>query len=54
MGERRGPAEPHLDVSDPYGRGPEAAETCAQHIDSLLRVVVPALTWSDRITPWKI
>ncbi|SFJ04407.1 adenylyl-sulfate kinase [Nocardioides psychrotolerans] len=52
VGERRGTAEKRLDVGDPYGRGPEAAEACGQHIDSLLRVVVPALTASERITPW--
>uniref|UniRef100_UPI00286A9FFA arsenate reductase/protein-tyrosine-phosphatase family protein n=1 Tax=Nocardioides sp. TaxID=35761 RepID=UPI00286A9FFA len=54
IGERRGSAERRLDVSDPYGRGQEAAEACGQHIESLLRVVVPALTASERITPWKI
>ena len=49
VGERRGSAEPRLDVGDPYGRGPEAAETCARQIDDLLQVVVPALTGSARI-----
>ena len=51
--ERRGSAERRFDVSDPYGRGEEAAESCGQHIESLLRVVVPALAASERITPWK-
>jgi sulfate adenylyltransferase len=50
VGDRRGTAEPRFDVHDPYGRGPEAAEACARQIDDLLRVVVPALTGSDRIT----
>ena len=49
-GHRRGGATSKLDVGDPYGRGPEAAETSAQRIDALLRVVVPALTGADRIT----
>jgi sulfate adenylyltransferase len=44
VGERRGTAETSLDVHDPYGRGPEAAETCAVQIDQLLGTVVPALT----------
>jgi sulfate adenylyltransferase len=43
LGDRRGASEPHLDVRDPYGRGPKAAEEAAQQIDELLRVVVPAL-----------
>ena len=49
-GLRRGGATSRLDVGDPYGRGPEAAETSAQRIDALLRVVVPALTGAGRIT----
>ncbi|MDO9497315.1 MAG: adenylyl-sulfate kinase, partial [Nocardioides sp.] len=49
IGSRRGTAEQRLDVHDPYGRGPEAAEACATQIDELLRVVVPALTGSGRI-----
>ncbi|MDP2773916.1 MAG: adenylyl-sulfate kinase [Nocardioides sp.] len=49
IGDRRGTAEPRLDVHDPYGRGPEAAEACAAQIDELLRVVVPALTGSGSI-----
>jgi protein-tyrosine-phosphatase len=47
---RRGPAEPALDVPDPYGRGAEVAETCAAALEELLRVVVPALTGSRKIT----
>nr|WP_246390510.1 adenylyl-sulfate kinase [Nocardioides soli] len=47
--EHRGPADPELDVPDPYRRGPEAARTCAQQLDELLRVVVPALTGAGRI-----
>ena len=49
-GLRRGGATSQLDVGDPYGRGPEAAEASAQRIDALLRVVVPALTGAERIT----
>ncbi|MCD4526950.1 adenylyl-sulfate kinase [Nocardioides sp. cx-173] len=49
VAERRGNADVSLDVHDPYGRGPEAAEACATQIDELLRVVVPALTGSARI-----
>ena len=49
-GHRRGGATARLDVGDPYGRGPEAAETSAKRIDALLRVVVPALTGAGRIT----
>ena len=48
-GLRRGGATSRLDVGDPYGRGPEAAEVTAQRIDELLRVVVPALTGAARI-----
>jgi sulfate adenylyltransferase len=50
-GARRGGAASELDVRDPYGRGPEAAEACAEQIDKLLRVVVPALTGAGRIAP---
>ena len=49
LGERRGASEPRLDVRDPFGRGPEAAEEAARQIDELLRVVVPALAGSERI-----
>ncbi len=49
-GERRGGAASELDVRDPYGRGPEAAESCAEQIDELLRVVVPALTGTRKVT----
>ena len=38
------------DLADPYGRGPEAAERCAQQIEQMLRVVVPVLTRSGRIS----
>lgn len=50
IGNRRPPADPELDVSDPYGRGPEAATQAAEQIETLLRVAVPALTGSGRIT----
>jgi sulfate adenylyltransferase len=49
-GQNRGGAVSRLDVRDPYGRGPEAAEACAGQIDELLRVVVPALTGSRKLT----
>jgi sulfate adenylyltransferase len=49
-GLNRGGAASKLDVRDPYGRGPEAAEACAGQIDELLRVVVPALTGSRKLT----
>ncbi|WP_460812539.1 adenylyl-sulfate kinase [Nocardioides salsibiostraticola] len=51
VGQRRGGADRSLDIADPYRRGPDAAETCATQIDELLRVVVPALVGSARITP---
>jgi len=40
----RGPADPALDVPDPYRRGPAAASACVARLDELLRVVVPALS----------
>jgi sulfate adenylyltransferase len=49
VAERRGTADPALDVPDPYGRGPEAAEACARSLEELLRVVLPALAGSGRI-----
>jgi adenylyl-sulfate kinase len=48
--EHRGAADPALDVADPYRRGPEAARACADHLDELLRVVVPALADQRRIS----
>ena len=51
VGLRRGGADRSLDIADPYRRGPAAAETCATQVDELLRVVVPALLGSARITP---
>jgi sulfate adenylyltransferase len=50
VAERRGTADPAVDVPDPYRRGPEAAEACAASIEDLLRVVLPALTGSRKIT----
>ena len=49
LGERRGASEPRFDVRDPYGRGAKAAEAAAEQIDELLRVVIPALTGTERI-----
>ncbi|MFC7493239.1 MULTISPECIES: adenylyl-sulfate kinase [unclassified Nocardioides] len=48
--EHRGPADPALDVPDPYRRGPDAARACATQLDELLAVVVPALTGDRRTT----
>ena len=53
LGERRGIASTDLDVADPYRRGRQAAHDCAEHIDSLLRVVVPVLTATEGVTSWK-
>jgi len=50
IGARRPPADPALDVPDPYRRGSEAARDCADQVESLLRVAVPALTGSGRIS----
>ncbi|MFC5175704.1 hypothetical protein [Nocardioides taihuensis] len=51
LGDRRGNADPALDVADPYLRGPEVAARCATGIDDLLRVVVPALSGTRMIAP---
>ena len=48
-GEHRGPADPGLDVPDPYRRGPEVARACATQLQELLRVVVPALVDARRL-----
>lgn len=48
LGERRGTAAPELDVADPYRRGPQAAQHAAEHIDSLLRIVIPVLAGAER------
>ncbi|QBR93398.1 low molecular weight phosphatase family protein [Nocardioides euryhalodurans] len=50
VGTRRPPASASLDVDDPYRRGPERATACGDRIEALLRVVVPALTTSGRIS----
>ncbi|WP_244930163.1 adenylyl-sulfate kinase [Nocardioides sp. W7] len=47
---RRGAADAQLDVRDPYRQGPEAAETAAAGIETMLRVVVPALTGAREAT----
>jgi sulfate adenylyltransferase len=49
-GARRRAADVALDVADPYRRGDAVAATCAEQIEDLLRVVVPALTGSERIS----
>ncbi|GCD90667.1 adenylyl-sulfate kinase [Nocardioides sp. LS1] len=43
IGDRRGTADPKLDVVDPYRRGPEAAELAAREIEATLRAAVTAL-----------
>jgi sulfate adenylyltransferase len=49
-GHRRAGASAANEVSDPFNRGRAAAEKCADQIDGLLRVVMPRLTGSGRIT----
>ncbi|GAA3828407.1 adenylyl-sulfate kinase [Nocardioides panacisoli] len=51
VGHRRAGTAPAHDVADPYNRGLPAAEQAADQIDSLLRVVLPQLTGSERIVP---
>jgi sulfate adenylyltransferase len=43
VGSMSGIVQLNLDVADPYARGPRAAAACAEHIDDLLWVVLPAL-----------
>jgi len=43
IGERRGTADRSLDIPDPYGRGPEAAEASARLLEDRLRAVLTAL-----------
>jgi len=43
LAQSRGSADPTLDVTDPYRRGPEAAAEAAERIERLLAVVLPAL-----------
>ncbi|GAA1145684.1 adenylyl-sulfate kinase [Nocardioides aquiterrae] len=50
VAERRGTANPDLDVPDPFGQGPEAAGAAAAKLEELLRVALPALTGSRKIT----
>jgi sulfate adenylyltransferase len=40
------PATPEDDVVDPYQRGDEAAAAAAEHIERLLRQIMPRLTAS--------
>ncbi len=44
VGQRRGNADPALDVQDPYQQGPEASARAAREIDDLVRAVVARLT----------
>lgn len=46
--EHRLPPESADDVADPYGRGAEAAQTCAAAIDGHLRVIAKQLTAAAR------
>ncbi len=43
VGQRRGNADPALDVTDPYRRGPEAIAAAADHLDELLAAAVDRL-----------
>jgi sulfate adenylyltransferase len=43
LAQARGSADPALDVTDPYRRGPQAAAQAAATIERLLAVVLPAL-----------
>jgi len=43
IGEHRGTADRSLDIPDPYGRGPEAAEASARLLEDRLRAVLTAL-----------
>jgi sulfate adenylyltransferase len=51
VGHRRAGTAATHDVADPFNRGLPAAEEAADQIDSLLRVVLPQLTGSERIVP---
>lgn len=44
---RRVHATKELDIKDPYRRGTEAAQACAQHVDQLLAAVLPRLAVAD-------
>ncbi len=50
--ERRPPVSRELDVEDPYGQGPEAAQVAAQRIDQLLASVFAGLGLLPR-SPWR-
>lgn len=50
VGAQRGPADPAFDVPDPYRRGPQAAADAVSQIARLLRVVLPALVGSGRLS----
>ena len=47
LSQRPRAADPALDITDPYRRGPEASRACAARIDELLGIVVPALRQSQ-------
>jgi sulfate adenylyltransferase len=50
VADRRGKADPDLDVPDPHQGGAAVAESAAAALDELLRVVVSALVGSRKIT----
>ncbi len=50
VGHHRTGADPAHDIADPFNRGLSAATTSADQIDELLRVVLPRLTGSERIS----
>src|ERR1700754_4700144 len=47
LSQRPRAADTGLDITDPYRRGPEASRACAERIDELLGIVVPALRQSQ-------
>ncbi len=47
LSQRPRAADTSLDIADPYRRGPEASRACAELIDELLGIVVPALRQSQ-------
>ena len=50
VARRRTGTDAALDVPDPIGKGEEVAEQVAAAVEGLLRVVLPALTGSRKIT----
>lgn len=48
VAQQRAAAGPAVDIPDPYGQGPDAAEACASDIEALLTAALPALTGSRK------